>query len=125
MSEQKLVKCGFCGGMVPERPEKENWIFGSLKEYVCNGCLKLLNSNIRNEIAEVLKHTVLPIIRENKRKLETLRRENENISENTVEIPKAMADSIREMEWFKLYIDFEDFVLDAVRRHVKNVKWRR
>lgn len=37
------------------------------------------------------------------------------MSENTIKIPKAMADYIRGRYWFKHYIDLEEFVKDAVR----------
>lgn len=33
----------------------------------------------------------------------------------TVKIPKAMADAIRESKWFKLYNDLDEFVTEAVR----------
>lgn len=33
----------------------------------------------------------------------------------TVKIPKALVDDIPKREWFKLYHDLEDFVVDAVR----------
>ena len=41
----------------------------------------------------------------------------------TVKIPKAMADAIRKKEWFKLYNDLDDFVVDAVRRQME--RWMR
>lgn len=40
-----------------------------------------------------------------------------------VKIPKVVADFIRKQEWFKLYNDLEDFVVDAVRRQVE--RWMR
>jgi len=41
----------------------------------------------------------------------------------TVKIPKVMADEIREMPWFRLYNDLEDFVLEAVRKREES--WTR
>ena len=37
----------------------------------------------------------------------------------TVKIPKAMADFIRKQEWFKLYDDLDEFVVDAVRHQME------
>lgn len=37
----------------------------------------------------------------------------------TVKIPKAMANFIRKQEWFKLYDDLDEFVVDAVRHQME------
>lgn len=49
------------------------------------------------------------------------------MSENTVEIPKEMADYIRGRYWFKHYIDLEELVMEAVRRLMdrKDILWGR
>ena len=41
----------------------------------------------------------------------------------TVKIPKATADFIDKQEWFKLYRDLDDFVMDAVRHQME--RWMR
>ena len=43
--------------------------------------------------------------------------------EETVKIPKPMADWIRNQDLFKLYSDLQEFVVDAVRRQMEN--WMR
>ena len=38
-----------------------------------------------------------------------------------VKIPKAMADFIHKQEWFKLYDDLDEFVVDAVRHQMERL----
>jgi hypothetical protein len=40
----------------------------------------------------------------------------------TVQIPKATADYIRKQERFKLYTDLDEFVMEAVRLHLKKLQ---
>ena len=43
------------------------------------------------------------------------------MSEETVKVPKELADSIRKMPWFAYYESLEDFVLEGTRK--LNEKW--
>lgn len=44
--------------------------------------------------------------------------------EKTVEVtlPIAMTDYIRTRKWFKLYNDLEDFIIDAIRHRMEDLK---
>jgi hypothetical protein len=39
----------------------------------------------------------------------------------TVQIPKATADYIKKQEHFKLYTSLDNFVMEAVRRHLEEL----
>lgn len=44
-----------------------------------------------------------------------------NTKTETVQIPKATADFIRKQEHFKIYSSLDDFVMEAVRKHLREL----